>query len=388
MAPQGRQAQDWFQVALLFLISLPLVIVRIKMLVSPLPMRDFVTYWAAGRLFVSGGDPYSMTATYAISRALGWAYTNQFVMLNPPWILLYVGPLARMPFEVAHAVNFGIDLILNLASSVALWFYFGGALRRWWIAVAVLMTYVPAALAEHYGQITPVVLAGLTVFLYSIRRQRYVLAGVCLLALGLKAHLLYLVLLAVLLWCIRERKWVVLTTTFLAAVGTTGVCVALNGNVLGYFHGTLGAALDTSCGVGGLLRNTFGVKHTWLQFVPCVVGLAWFVRYWQVHRHGWIWEERLPLLLLVSLSSSPYFWVHDFILGIPALIAVAVGLQSRSDWQVASLAYVLVQAIIPLAGYSFSCSACLLWIPFYWYFTSRHESAKLPHQLTPAVGTG
>ena len=53
--------------------------------------------------------------------------------------------------------------------------YFGGEKRQRWIGVLVLLTFLPAASAEHYGQVTPLILGGLTIFLLALRRQWFVL---------------------------------------------------------------------------------------------------------------------------------------------------------------------------------------------------------------------
>jgi hypothetical protein len=34
--------------------------------------RDFMEYWAAGRLFVHGGNPYSPQDLFALQKAAGW----------------------------------------------------------------------------------------------------------------------------------------------------------------------------------------------------------------------------------------------------------------------------------------------------------------------------
>jgi hypothetical protein len=180
------------------LICLPLVWMRVALLFSPLPLYDFMTYWVSGRLFLSGADPYSASAVFAIERTLGWVYTQPLVMFDPPWALPFVGPLGLLPFQTVHYAWLAVCLSLEVISSVALWRYFGGTKRTQWIAVALLATFLPAGTAEHMGQVTPLMLAGLTALLFSLRHQRYLVAGVCLLTFGPKPHLLYLVFLAML----------------------------------------------------------------------------------------------------------------------------------------------------------------------------------------------
>ena len=379
--------QDGRLVALLcVLICLPLFVYRAILLLKPLPLQDFLIYWSAGHLFLTGGDPYSSSALLAVEQWLGWSHPLPEIMLNPPWTLPFVVPLALMPFQVAHSVWLGISIGLEVACALACWDYFGGDGRKRWIALALVASFLPAASAEHYGQITPLILAGLTGFLFALRGKRYVLAGVCVLILGLKPHLLYLVLLAILLWSIRNKRWSIPVTAVLLVMGLSLATVAYNRTVLDYFGGTVPGALNAPCGVGGFLRSLFGVQHVWLQFSPCVAGMAWLGFDWIRHRRAWNWEERLPLLLLVSIGSAAYFWKHDFVLALPALIALAVRIKRPQIWLAATAGYALVQFVILCANTTVhECVASLLWIVLYGVVTMGCARASGREELAPVA---
>jgi hypothetical protein len=368
----------------------PFLVRRIHLLFTPQPIQDFVTYWAAGRLFLTGQDPYSMSAMLGIERSLGWSYAHTLVMLNPPWTLPFVALLALLPFAAAHHAWLAVSLVLEIACALVLWRYFGGEHRQRWIALVVVATFLPAATAEHMGQITPLILVGITGFLVALRRGRYVLAGLCLLLFGLKPHLLYLVLLAILMWSIQMRKWAVLISPALCAVGASLAAVAFNRNVLGYFHETVQAAVDTPCGVGGALRAIFGVQHVWLQFLPSACGLVWFAWYWMRHRAAWRWVERLPLLLLVSIGTAPYFWAHDFMVGLPAIIALAIQVGRARMWILAGAAYLLVQIIIMNTDdgstKAWIASVSLLWVVLYQVIHRLCAPAQVASDLSPEAG--
>jgi hypothetical protein len=292
------------------------------------------------------------------------------VMLNPPWALPFVALLGVPPFRTAHFAWLAVSLVLEAVSAIALWRYFGGEKSKQWIALVLFATFLPLGSAEYMGQITPLILAGLTAFLFLLRRQRYLLAGACLLTLGLKPHLLYLVLLALLLWTIQNKRWSLAIGATCVYAGSTLAAIAFNHNVLDYFHGTVHAAMDTSCGVGGELRAIFGLQHAWLQFLPTAIGTAWFARYWIRNRRRWTWEEHLPLLLLVSLGTAPYAWAHDYILALPSFVALTVAIsRTRTDWLVASGLYLVVQNLISnvigIHSQAWIATASLLWLVLY-----------------------
>jgi len=383
LSRQPANAIPWKIAVPATLVCLPLLCWRIVLLRAAMPLEDFMTYWASGRLFLTGSDPYSSTAMLAVERSLGWHAAQPLVMLNPPWVLPLVALLGLMSFPAAHYAWLCISLAIEAISAVALWRYFGGEKKHQWVALALVATFLPAGAAEHLGQATPLMLAGLTAFLFALRHRRYFLGGVCLLTLGVKPHLLYLVLLAILLWAFQNKKWTLALGAFLSYATATLAAIAFNRNVPGYFHGTVRAAIDTSCGVGGVLRAAFGVQHTWLQFLPTVIGTAWFVFYWTKNRRAWTWEAHLPLLLLVSISSAPYFWAHDFIVAVPALIAFAVAIsRTPADWFMASAFYLVAQKAVfsqaAVVSTAWMATVSLLWLVFYVAGTSSLAAFRKP----------
>jgi hypothetical protein len=308
------------------------------------------------------------------------------LMLAPPWTLPFVAVMSLLPFRPAQAAWWTVSLSLNCLSSIGLWIYFGGVRRRAWVAILISLTFVPMGGAEFMGQITPLMLASMTAFLLCLKYEKHFAAGVLLLGVGFKPHLMYLFLLALLLWIFQTRAWAVLAGA-LTAYGSTMVATFLfNPNSLDYFRETFGLATTAPCGIGWVLRETFGVQHGWLQFLPCVFGLAWFGIYWLRHRSAWDWRTHLLLLLIVSVASSPYCWYHDFILILPAVIALAVRGAYRLAWVAA--AYLAVQLVIACADTlspAWMCVASVLWIPFYlvarggWKDTPQHFEGEVQH---------
>jgi hypothetical protein len=220
------------------------------------------------------------------------------------------------------------------------------------------------------GQITVPMLAALAVFLMTLRRRMYFAAGLALLVVSAKPHLMLPLFAAIVLWCIQERCWSLLTGAAVACAVSAASVVCFDPKVLAYLHGSAQSAIETQCGIGGVLRDSFGMQHGWLQFVPTVMGMLWFSVHWRRHRHAWDWQEQIPLLLLVSLVTAPYSWAHDFVLALPALMALGVKLcGTDSDWTVAAALYGAVQLIIFAylqdAPKPWQSLACTLWLVLY-----------------------
>jgi len=364
--PVGANKSSHAQWIYLAIFWLPLLALRIAMFSLSSPQGDFITYWAAGHLFLTHGDPYSASATFAIEHTYGWSLPQPYVTFCPPWTLPIQSLMALLPFHAAKTVWLLTSLSLNAFSAVAFWNYFGGAMRRAWIAILVALTLLPMGGAELLGQITPLILASLAAFLLLTQSRRYFLAGLALYGCGPKPHLLYLVALAILLWMVKTRAWTMLAGAALSYGAATTAAILYNPHAQGYIHATLGAAVGISCGVGGALRSVFGVQHAWLQFLPSAVGATWFAYYWVKHQRDWNWQEHLPLLLIVSVCTSPYCWYHDFILILPALLALAV----RGGYRYAAVlgAYLATQVIIIVTvqwSVAWMCVASLLWTAVY-----------------------
>ena len=357
----------------IWLCCIPLAAFRIKVLLAQLPLNDFISYWAAGHLFLTGFNPYSPDALLALERAHGWPFPP-FVMLCPPWTLPLAALLGAVPMHAARVVWLVISIALNAFSAAGLWMYFGGGKRRLWIALLVALTFLPMGSAEHLGQITPLVLASITGFLLLQRSRWDFLAGAVLLGFGFKPHLLYLVWIALLLWVVQTRRWKIIAGAGASYVLALSVALLYNNQALHYFGNSYGAAINTVCGMGGALRIVFGMQHVWLQYLVPAIGLLWFIGYWRRNGQAWSWRDHLPLLLVVSLASSPYCWAHDFILILPALISLAV----RQAWRsiLVLISYIAVQFLLACVWWSVLAGVLnSLWILFYWFSDSKIPAA-------------
>lgn len=385
VTPAGQKTSLQWPYAAIALAPLFLIraVVLAQMGQSPKAGRiaDFVTYWASGYLFLARQHPYSSTQMLHLERSINPVFAHPQIMLCPPWNMPIFALLGSMPYHTAQLVWFFFSVALDLFSAIGLWKYFGGAKSKWWIPVLVAATFLQMGAAEAVGQITPLILACLTAFLLLSSQKRYFLAGICLFGFGIKPQLLYLLFLAILIWIVRERRWSVLAGALtISALSMLGTAV-YNPHSLDYFHGGYKAAIDTNCGIGGILRDAFGRQHTWLQYVPTVFGAGWFLWYTRRKQARWDWQHDLPLLALVSVGTAAYGWYHDFILVLPALIAVTARGAYRSTAALAC--YFAAQIVMMLAGnisMPWMFTAGLLWIPLYLYLDRAMSAEKTDSQ--------
>ncbi len=312
------------------------------------PLSDFVEYWAAGRVFLSGGNPYSAQELLAVQGSLGWVEREPLMMWNPPWTLPLVAPLALMPYWVARGVWFLLSLVLLFACADFLWSLYGGPGEGRWLAWLTTLFFVPDAMALYLGQIAPLILAGLAGFLFCLRHGRPWLAGACLFLLALKPHLLYLFWILLLLWVFKERQWKVAAGLSLTGLALVIGAAAVNRAVIIQYLEALGSDQGPlrwqTPSLGTALRMAVNNDGGFLALLPMLCGLAAVAWLWCRWKERFDWRERLPGVVLLSVVTTSFSWTFDWVLLLPAVIlmmAQFVVCPRRNWWLLAGL--VLVQ---------------------------------------------
>ena len=183
-------------------------------------------------------------------------------------------------------------------------------------------TFYPVLLSLKMTQMGVLLLLAMAGFAYFQNQKRPLLAALFLSATILKPHLFILIWIVVLL----KRQWTCVAVT-------AGVIALLSGLVLISDHQIFREYVQLMtgdyprialAGILGGVRSALEPHDTyWLQFIPPIVGIVWFVFYWRKHRFDWNWKERLPGLILASFLSAPYGFIHDQTLLVIPIVALA-----------------------------------------------------------------
>lgn len=285
------------------------------------PVNDFLEYWAAARLELSGGDPYSPAAMGELERENGLGRKKPLMMWNPPWALPLVAPLAFLDLATARMLGLMFTFASLAICGDWLWSFYGGPQQRRLIATALVFLFAPTLLELASGQMSILVLVGITCFLALQQRRAWLPAGASLLLVACKPHLVVVIWLALSTWILAGRRWRLFWGAVLAFGVALGIAVAINPQSL--VHYWVGWRSHTMLALyapplGGLLRVWLGWRRYWLQFVPTLIGILWWAK-WQRAR-GVDWRRDISILLLVSLCASPYGWPFDQIVLLPALV--------------------------------------------------------------------
>ena len=298
------------------------------------PPDDYVEYWAAGRLNLEGKNPYSAELLLPLERDAGRDTDEAVMMWNPPWTLAVAMPLGALPARVGQLVWF----LFGLASLGASAYLLGEAASRKWLPFAVTFTFLPTFIVLQAGQITFLVVLGLAGFLWCVRRGHGFAAGLACVLVAVKPHLGYLLWPAVALDAVVNRRASVLLGGVVGGAVASGIAVAFNPDVFGQYFTEMSErppAQWVSLTLGTVLRAIFGAERFWLQFVPVILGLAWFMVRWTKHRKSWNWNDELPRIVLVSFVTSPYgAWHFDLVVLLVPLIHRAIQVSEAGNWRV------------------------------------------------------
>jgi Glycosyltransferase family 87 len=291
----------------------------------PAPVNDFAAYWTAARLLLAHQDPYAEPPVRHIEESLGHPDSKHMLMLNPPWTLAVVLPFGLLPYRVGQILWVWLELLLVLASARTLWRLYKERDQPpllLWLAIGV---FAPLYIVLAIGQITPLVLFGVSNFLCMQAKRKDVLAGLCLFLVALKPHLAFLLWLAVVLWILREARWRIAASLAVAMIAAAGIALFFDPQAFQQYAamwaGTVMVWRETPT-LGGLLCR---LPHApqWLAFAPAVAAVVWFVFDRLRWRQHWNWAQRAPMLLLLSVVASPYAWLFDQIILLPAVAQIA-----------------------------------------------------------------
>ncbi len=214
-------------------------------------INDFIEYWAATKLLLHDGNPYSPSELLATQQALGWSQPEPLMMWNPPWVFCFTLPFGLFDYQTAQFAWFLSHTLMIFVGAKLLWKAYGGSPLKSRYAGLSVLSFAPTYFALLLGQIGPLILLGLIAHLASVKKKAWRLAGASFTLAAIKPHLLYLVWLALLLWMAKKRQWKLAVGFMLAGIIAAGLPLLLQRDVYWrYFELLKTGAVIKSIGVG------------------------------------------------------------------------------------------------------------------------------------------
>ena len=338
---------------------------------------DYLGYWAAGKLQLSGANPFDPSELLRLQKSVGWPGNAAVIMWSPPWTLPLVMVLGAVNYPLSRTFFIFINVAVILISVDLLWKLYKGKTEFRWMSWLIGFTFIPVLDAIKKGQTGILLLLGIAGFLYFQEKNKPWLAGLCLALLAIKPHVAYLFFLAVLLWVFYTRSWSVIGGFILALTVSITLAFIWNPQVFDqYFFAITNFPPSewVTPTIGGIMRLIFGEDKFWLQFIPPFFGTLWLCLYFLRNKEDWNWLERTPLIILVSLLTAAYGWSFDQPAALVAIIQIFVVISSIA-WQKYSIlilgSYIMINILNILSP---SNEIFLFWLAptlLIWYLASK-----------------
>ncbi|MDR3772258.1 MAG: glycosyltransferase 87 family protein [Terracidiphilus sp.] len=347
--------------------------------------RDFISYWAAGQLLVHGKNPYDFQAARSLELAAGRDPAEPLLMMrNPPVAFFVALPLGLLSPKTA-LILWLLVLLGGLSLALLLvWVLHGKPDNRFHLLGYV---FAPVLACFQAGQFGIFLLLGVVLFLYFHRTRPY-LAGAALLLCSLKPHLFFPFGVALILWSIAARTGRILAGFAAALAASCALSYVLDKNAWAQYAQMmhLGGALDEAVPALSVYFRMLVSPHTvWLQFVPEACASVFAAGYFWTRRTRWNWLDHGLVLLLVGAMCTPFGWLTDESMLLPAVLAgVYCALAARR-----SLVPIAVVAAAALAEFFFGpkiTTPWFLWTTPAWLLWYLYATGRFGGQSAPAGG--
>ncbi len=279
--------------------------------------NDFIEFWSAFELFAHGGNPYDPEQLNAVQQNLGRAEQQALLLWNPPWVLSLMAPILVLDFAASAQAFIFINLFLLGASSVLLWSASTNHRPFSPKSIGAAFLFLPALTNIQIGQIAIVLLFSISGFIWAAQRRNDFLAGLFLVPLSIKVHMVFLLLTAIAWWIVRTKRLGVLLG---GAVGF-GLLLALTllisphalSDWLGGFKSP--PFYWKTAALSGAMRSAlFALTDSapaWpivaFPVAALIATCLWLLR----TRPQISWTHHAPALIALSIMFSPYGWLFD-----------------------------------------------------------------------------
>jgi hypothetical protein len=351
--------------------------------------RDFIEYWAAEQQLVHHGNPYDPVALLSVERGGGFNKSQAEFWYGPPASLVLALPLG---FASARIGLILWTLLQFSCLAASLWLFWQIDGRPNTLLYLCGFLFAPAVLCLQAGQISLLLLFGVTLFL-RFHDSRPLIAGAALLPCALKPHLFLPMAVVLLLWEATRRCWRIIAG--FATALTAGHLTALSFDPLAWQQYTQLMKSDSRVlhefvpTLSECFRYAIDQNAVWLRFVPVALGCTWAAWYFWTRRNRWSWMDQGMVVLLVSALCRPYGWVFDESVLLPAVMSGAVRAR-YSARALLPLAIVAAAALVEAGRGAGVMSNAYLWTTPAWFACTllARMTAKAQGQPTDGIEEG
>jgi Glycosyltransferase family 87 len=388
--------RPWLWLAGITLLTTACVLVGRAIMPWEKMFPDFITYWTAAKIIASGQNPYDVELQIRIQRDYGWdKATNGRGVLDflpyyyPPWFGMACTLFLPLGYAAGKAAWFFVNLELLFLTGFLLRDVVDGLPRS--IPLVAVPLFFLSGLALIVGQTSILIVFLIAVSWRLLERRWDWAAGVVLALLTTKPQLTVILVLALLIWSARRRRFRVVQgfAIALAALALAGALIVPSWPIQMLeatrrtpppteYYSWLGATWF-------LVLKTFGLRSwgLWVLYLAVALPFLREVVKSAIAPDGPLCDV-MALGLLAAFFVAPYGRHYDFpALLIPAFILIGGRLPEKAGSAllialllIPYLQFMLLvrysRSIIPNVNFFIECT--YFWIPVLlaaaWFGTS------------------
>jgi hypothetical protein len=300
--------------------------------------RDFSQYWGAWELLRHGMNPYDGALMRGVQEGLGGGGAD--TTWNPPWAPVLLAPVLLLPFDQASALWF----LSQLGMVLCLALFIPRAINRpdtpMLLSGLITVSFLPVLDCLSWGQLSLLLTLGATMFMLFERNGMMRAAGVSLVPLTLKPHLLSYLLPALLVWWWRlsrkdRSRFALGFGGALSLLCIIVITVAPHGfawwiaslmsprAVVGAVPTVAWKTTTFSTWIRVILAESAGCVPVWPMIWLPLASLGAVTFFYARYRPIVRWETTFPTLVAIGLLTGAYGWLYDQSLLLVGLILVA-----------------------------------------------------------------
>lgn len=282
--------------------------------------RDFKEFYTASKILAEGGNPYIPEVMYHAQSSLYGPSKPVLMLWSPPWVLPLMHPLRFLgaPQQALYLWNVWSICLVGIAC-LLLYSLVENTFNRQLVLIIAVISTAPLLDSFRLAQSTPLCIFSLALFVWALKREKPLLAGMSAAIWAIKPHLFFLVALAVLLGDLKNR-WKILLGS---AIGLTALVTISEVQYPGgtkFWLTTLSYSEDATYTIprlAWLCSNLAGFIRSTIFFDPSVLVLIPFIAaaiLTYVHiRRVFILSlpDDLSWLIPLGLLTAPYGWFYD-----------------------------------------------------------------------------
>lgn len=308
--------------------------------------QDFRGYYAAARVLLEGGNPYDYSQVAAVLlQVTGRAGNNPFYY--PLWFGWFITSLAWLPFQISRAIWMIFNWTAWTVGLIRLQQLIRWPPRGWrnWL-MNLLTTFIFAWMTWKFEQAGILLFAVMVEVLIAYRKQQWDRMGFFLALSLLKPNVMFLPIVTLAAWLIRQKNWRPVLTMLGILTGLVLITTIMTPDWYqpvfrpGFGQG-LTNVLDGPDHITGIRLNTTLLDWLGLFSIPRGVGITIYIAgtilglsilVITVQRSKTILQTTVTSLL-VTFAITPYALQYDY----PPLAIVlfwAIGRAYYAAWKV------------------------------------------------------